>query len=63
MVSTAGEQSHSQDQYIDGNKRKIESLRIENLMKKAEKVCVLIRCGSRPVSTILHKSVISLNIN
>ena len=27
-------------QPIDGNKRKIESLRIENLMKKTEKVSI-----------------------
>ena len=41
MVSTTGGQLHLQNQYIDGNKRKIESLRLENLMKKAEKVSVV----------------------
>ncbi|KAL9971826.1 hypothetical protein ACROYT_G018037 [Oculina patagonica] len=38
IVPTTGGQPHLQDQYIDGNKRKIESLRIENLMKKADKL-------------------------
>ncbi|KAJ7371832.1 hypothetical protein OS493_023174 [Desmophyllum pertusum] len=38
IVSTPGGQLHtSQDQPIDGNQRKIESLRIENLMNRTEK--------------------------
>lgn len=41
-VSAAG--GHQQTlQPIDGNKRKIESLRIENLMKKTEKVSIIDR--------------------
>ena len=41
-MSAAGE--HQQTlQPIDGNKRNIESLRIENLMKKTEKVSIIDR--------------------
>ena len=43
-MSTAGGQLpvHVQDKPIEGNKRKIETLRIENLMSRAGKVSVIV---------------------
>ena len=34
--------SHGQDKPIEGNRRKIENLIIENLMNKAKKVSVMV---------------------
>ena len=41
MSANGGRNQQTLQQAIDGNKRKIESLKIENLMRKTEKVSVI----------------------